>query len=318
MFRNTSLAAFLVTVAVIVPAGWHALRADIQTDGKRLRPLQQAFVMEDGTRITLDVDRQIVMTGATVKATLVAYNDTPKQVAVDLRALRSTNYEGSRVESPYVPFDRETIKLTASPGGGKPVETAIKLGELPDKPALIDDFKIFVTEHGKKLPRREEEDRVDYDSGISEGYAAAIAVTGWSGNNLSMKIDPEDRPTGDAPFTIAVHVKNTSGQRLVSQPYVSLDTEAALEGKEGGDQSDAAVEIAPISEDSDTREATAFERGGSMTKRFLVTPKHPGLHEITFLASAFESDEAPGPTTAGAREARTFTLSDAAPAMAAK
>jgi hypothetical protein len=49
-----------------------------------------------------------------------------------------------------------------------------------------------------------------------------------------------------------------------------------------------------------------------------VTPRKPGLHKITFLASAFESDEEPGPTTAGAMDARTFTLAESAPAMAAR
>src|SRR5437868_6672880 len=106
MLRNTTLAAFLVTVAIIVPAGWHALGADIQTDGKRLRPLQQSF-MVDGTRVTLDVDRSVVMTGATVKAKLVAYSDTPKSITVDLTALHTSNYEGGRVERPWVPIDHE-------------------------------------------------------------------------------------------------------------------------------------------------------------------------------------------------------------------
>ena len=55
--RNPSLAAFLVTVVAIVPAGWHALRADLQTDGKHLRPLQQSFTVGD-VRVTLDVDSQ--------------------------------------------------------------------------------------------------------------------------------------------------------------------------------------------------------------------------------------------------------------------
>ena len=66
--RNPTLAAFLVTVVAIVPTGWHALRADLQTDGKHLRPLQQSFTVGD-VRVTLDVDRSVVMTGSTVKAT---------------------------------------------------------------------------------------------------------------------------------------------------------------------------------------------------------------------------------------------------------
>ncbi|HET7500058.1 MAG TPA: hypothetical protein VFK02_03620 [Kofleriaceae bacterium] len=316
--RNTiTLSAFLVTTAIIIPAGWRALDADIQTDGKRLRPLQESFTF-DGTRVTLDVDRHVVMTGDTVKATLVAYSDTPKQVALELYALNSSNYEGSRVETPWIPIDHETIKLTAAPGGGKPVSTLIKLGERPDGPALVDNFKIYVTPRGKKPPRLEGDDRVDYETGVSEGYAAAVGITGWSGDNLGMAIRTEGRPSSNQPFTVAVHIKNTSGQELVRAPYVSLSTEAALEAKEGDDRDGAAVTIEQIDADEATDHEVAFKRGQTMVVRYRVTPNKQGLHKMTFLARAFESDEEPGPTTAGAMDARTFTLSDATPAVAAK
>jgi hypothetical protein len=319
MPKNPTLAAVLVTVAVIVPAGWHALDADIQADGKRLRPLQQSFTV-DGTRVTLDVDRQVVMTGDTVTATLVAYSDTPRPVSVDLWALHTSNYAGERVEQPWVPIDREVLKLTAAPRGGKPVKTSIKLGEAPDRPALTDSFKIYVTPHGKKPPRREGDDRVDYDTGISEGYAAAVAITGWSGDNLGMTIRPEGRPTRDAPFVVAVRIKNTSGQALARRPYVSLSTEAALEGTEDEESRAAAVDIERIDPevDNDRSEDGMFERGGAMVARFRVTPRKAGLGKLTLLASAFESDEEPGPTTAGVMDARTFKLAETTPAVAAK
>jgi hypothetical protein len=328
MPKNPTLAAVLVTVAVIVPAGWHALDADIQSDGKRLRPLQQSFTV-DGTRVTLDVDRQVVMTGDTVVATLVAFSDEPKTVSVDLWALHTSNYAGERVEQPWIPIDREVLKLTAAPNGGAPVKTAIALGERPDRPALIDSFKIYVTPHGKKPPRREGDDRVDYETGVSEGYAAAVAITGWSGDNLAMSIRPEGTPTGDAPFVVAVKIRNTSGQDLARRPYVSLSTEAALEATDDEDGGAAAVGIERIDpEDEIYGGEDLFKRGEAMVARFRVTPRTPGgsapgsprepLRKLTFLASAFESDEEPGPTTAAAMDARTFKLADAAPAVAAK
>jgi len=319
MLRNTTLAAFLVTVAIIVPAGWHALGADIQTDGKRLRPLQQSF-MVDGTRITLDVNRSVVMTGDKVTAKLVAYSDTPKSITVDLTALHTSNYEGGRVERPWVPIDHETLKLTAAPNGGKPVETAIKLGTPPDGPALVDSFKIYVAAHDKKQPKREYGDGPDYDVGISEGYAAAVAITGWSGNNLSMSIKAVGRPTRDAPFTIAVRIKNTSGQDLLRQPYVSLATEAALEGSNEPGHEEAAVTLEEIEDENATvdRWSTPFKRGQTMVAKYRVTPSKQDLGKITFLAKAFESDEEMGPTTAGAMDARTFTLSEGTPSVAAK
>lgn len=328
VMRNPTLAAFLLTVVAIVPAGWHALRADLQTDGKHLRPLQQSFTVGD-VRITLDVDRSVVMTGSTVKATLVAYSDAARPITVDLTALHTSNYEGERVSTPWVPIDHETIKLTAAPGGGKPFETAIKLGELPDRPALTDSFKIYVSEHGKKPPRIEEEDRLDYDTGVTEGYAAAIEVSGWSGNNLGLAIVPEGTPTSDAPFTVAVHVKNLSGKKLEQPPDVFLTTEAALLGTQD-DASDAAVTIEELDRDADgsqadtttdgedLKRADGFARGAKLTRRFRITPHKHGLGKITLLASAFDFSNMPGPMTAGAKDARTLTLSEGAPTMASK
>lgn len=326
MAKNTTIAAAVVTIAVVIPAGWHALDADIQSDGKRLRPLQQSFTV-DGTRIALDVDRHVVMTGDTVTATLVAYGDAARPVAVDLWALHSSNYEGARVEQPWTPIDREVFTLTPAPRGGKAVTTRIALGQRPNAPALVDSFKIYVTPHGKKPPRGDYDDRVDYDIGVIEGYAAAIGITGWSGDNLRLSIKPEGRPTGDAPFTIAVRVKNTSGQALAHHPYVSLGTSAALQGTEAANFEDAGVVIEqienePVKDAGDAAIAAldshAFERGETMVARYRITPKKPGLRQLTFLASAFESDQEPGPTTAGAMDARTFALSEATPSVATR
>ncbi|HEY6179402.1 MAG TPA: hypothetical protein VIX73_33335 [Kofleriaceae bacterium] len=324
MAKNTTIAAAVVTIAVVIPAGWHALDADIQSDGKRLRPLQQSFTV-DGTRITLDVDRHVVMTGDTVTATLVAHGDAARPVVVDLWALHSSNYEGARVEQPWIPIDREVFTLTPAPKGGRAVTTRIALGERPSGPALVDSFKIYVTPHGKKPPRGDFDDRLDYDIGVSEGYAAAIGITGWSGDNLKLSIKPEGRPTGDAPFTVAVRVKNTSGQALAHRPYVSLGTAAALEGTEAANFEDAGVVIErieePANDDPSNTSAdvdSAFSRGETMVARYRVTPKKPGLRQLTFLASAFESDQEPGPTTAGAMDARTFALSEATPSVAAR
>jgi hypothetical protein len=260
-----------------------------------------------------------VMTGDTVTATLVAYGDAPKQVAVDLIALHSSNYEGARVEMPWTPIDHETLKLTAAPGGGKPVKTQIVLGTRPDAPALTDDFKIYVAAHGDKPPKREYEDGADYDIGITEGHAAATAITGWSGDNLKLSISPEGKPSGDAPFTVAVRVKNTSGHKLLQRPQINLSTEAALAGTEAADHADATVAIEKIEDDASPEDdVTVWKRGAVVTARFRVTPKKPGLGKVTFLASAYEYDDMPGPTTAGAMDARTFKLSETSATVAAK
>jgi hypothetical protein len=62
----------------------------------------------------------------------------------------------------------------------------------------------------------------------------------------------------------------------------------------------------------------AFRGGKAMVVRYRVTPRKPGLRKMTLLASAYEFDDAPGPVTAGAKDARTFRLSEATPAVAAR
>ena len=83
---RSAAAGFIATVAILVPAGWHMLDANIEKDGKHLRPMQQTLDI-DGVSVALDVDRSVVMTGDTVMAKLVATSDMPKDVKVDLRDL---------------------------------------------------------------------------------------------------------------------------------------------------------------------------------------------------------------------------------------
>src|SRR5262245_35634474 len=152
--RPTTIAAFIATVSVAVPAGWRWLDADIQKDGKRLRPLAESFTV-DGVTVKLDVDRSVVTTGDSVTAKLVAVGEAGKRVAVDVYAMSSKNYEGERVERPWVTIDKETVHLVAAPNGGTPVSTKIKLGERPKRRALVDSFQIFAQAHGAKLPKDE-------------------------------------------------------------------------------------------------------------------------------------------------------------------
>src|SRR5262245_43769607 len=133
--RRTTIAAFTASVCVAVPAGWRWLDADIQKDGKRLRPLQQELTV-DGVIVKLDVDRSVILTGDSVTARLVAVGDASKKVTLDVYALHSSNYEGERVEQPWTAIDHETVKLAAAPNGGPPVVTKIQLGERPKHRAL--------------------------------------------------------------------------------------------------------------------------------------------------------------------------------------
>ena len=297
-----TLASFVVTVAVVVPTAWHVLEADIETDGRKLRPLLQSFTIGD-TKVTLEVDRGLVMTGDSVIAKLVAYSDVPKPITVDLALLRSSNYAGERVEQPLVVIDREKITLNAAPGGGKPFETRLVLGERPALAAQVDDFKVYVTAHGRKPPTSEDLDnRVDYQQDVEAGAAAAVGVMGWSGNNLDISIKPEGPIVAGKPVIVAVRIKNTSGRVLKDRPSVQLATKLTLEGyMELG-------EDAGITRLDEEYTPKRFRNGEVMVEKFDVVPAKDATRELTFVASATASNDMPGPVVAGAMDARTFPV----------
>jgi hypothetical protein len=317
--RPTTIAAFIATVVVAVPAGWRWLDADIEKDGKRLRPLQESFTA-DGVTVRLDVDRSIVMTGDSVTAKLVAVGEAGKRIAVDVYAMSSRNYEGERVERPWVAIDKETVQLVAAPNGGTPVTTKIKLGERPKRRALIDSFQIFAQAHGAALPKD------GFDGAEDETYhareeahaAAAIRVTGWSGNNLGIKIEPRGKITPNEPFTIAVRVKNTTNKTLRQRPRADLTTEATLKATydtDGEDLDDRRTYLKIERDDTESNDGDGDAKGSDelapgaeQVTLFTVTPHNVSaaqFKKVTFLASAFENWGL-GAIDHGAYEAKTF------------
>src|SRR6185312_3437430 len=140
---RTFLASFLITAGIAVPMAWHVLDASVERDGKKFRPVQKSFAIGE-TRVTLDVDRSLAMTGDTVTATLHAIGPAGP-VAIDLDLLQTNNYAGERVEQPPTQIDHEKLVLTALPGGGPTVTTQLRLGKKPAKRALTDSFMVYVT-----------------------------------------------------------------------------------------------------------------------------------------------------------------------------
>ena len=308
---RTALVGFVLTVGALVPAGWHLLGANIEVDGKHLRPLVQSLELE-GATVTLVVDRTVVMTGDAITATLVATSDTVKTIDVDVRTLHTTNYAGERVERPWVAIDRETLHLPAAPGGGKPVATRITLGKRPAKLGLEDSFKIVVTEHGATIPVREYDvrgDARDFDALVEKHTAAAIAVRGWSGNSLGMTVAARGPVVADKPFTIAVTIRNTTGRTLDHVPYINLTTEAALTAK----SDDADDALLAIDRDAVSNDMDEVEPGAKVTRTFTITPHGKLASTITFLAEATENDGL-GPYGAGAMDAVTIHVAEPAPA----
>ena len=200
-------------------------------------------------------------------------------------------------------IDREKITLNAAPGGGKPVETRLVLAERPAQAAQVDDFKVYVTAHGRKPPISEDFDkRVDYQQDVAEGAAAAVGVMGWSGNNLDISIKPEGPIVAGKPMIVAVRIKNTSGRVLKDRPSVQLATKMALGGyMEFGEDAG----ITHLDEDYTGKR---FRKGEVIVEKFEVMPAKDVTRELTFVASATVSDDMPGPVVAGAMDARTFRV----------
>jgi hypothetical protein len=308
MSRHLSLAAFFATIAVIVPVAWHSSDATIETEGKSFRPLQQAFTV-DGVRVTVDVDRSVITTGDTVTATLHAYADTTKSVAVDLTVLKSVDEPGERVSPPPRAIDHEKLALTASSDGGKGVTTRLRLGSHTRHAARIDRFMIYVAPHGKKTPTSDDTGGPDYAGQVGKGRAAGFGVLGWSGDSLRLAIVPEGPITPDAPFTIDVHVTNTSGRDLPEPPVFDLGTKLSLDASvNAGDDFDIEPVPAPDQGSDDDSAPHPFAKGAEVIQKYTVTPHTKGVDHVTFVAGAYAWPDDPGAILAGAMDIHTFAI----------
>jgi hypothetical protein len=307
MSRTVAAASFLATVAVIVPAAWTSLDADIRRDGKHVRPLERSVDI-DGARVTLEIDRGVIFTGDRVKATLRAYADAPQQVAIELTVFDSHNYAGERVSQPEIAIDHENLVLTAAPGGGPKLETMIATSARPASPALVDTFRFIVTKRGKKA------DPSDYsDDGLAT--AASATVIGWSGNSLAISIRPEGRVREGEAFVVAVRVKNTTGRKL-QLPWPQLGTRAGENSVEAGDATIQEIEDPAIDAIGADR---AWKPGAVFVRRFTVTLPRSGAKHAAFVAQAFSYGESvPGPAAAGAMDVASFAIDETPPAVAVK
>jgi hypothetical protein len=305
-----ALATFLITVGVAAPA---LLDANIEKDGKKLRPHQQTFTI-DGTKVTLDVDRALVTTGDKVTATLTAYSDTPKQVALDLRLMQTHLQLGERVEPPTHQIDREKVTIDATPDGGT-AKVSLVLGKARKSLAQLDRFEIMVAPHGTPSPMKHDVDgdadsgRDLWDADIEAGTAAQQSVLGWSGNSISMKTAVEGPIVAGQPFVVAVKVKNTTGKVLPATPQIELATTAETQLKE---DSDVAIE-----EIDDADAPGELERGGETVRKFKVTPASP-MKQITLAVTATAFADDIGPILGGARDVVTFRPSEAGTKVASK
>lgn len=304
---RTFVISFLATVGVGVPAAWHVLSADVEHDGKKMRPMQQAFTV-DGTKITLDVDRNLVITGDAVTASLRAFGPA-KQVAIDLDLLQANNATGERVSIPPTQIDHEKLVLTAAPDGGPAVTTKLVLGKKPKALAQTDTFQVYITSHGHKaVVDQDMSDRPspNYAADVEDGHAAALSILGWSGNSLPIEIKPEGAVTRTKPFVVAVTVANTSGRKLAEVPAPSLATQISRGGFLDTDD-EAMWQIERIGEEI----GQELDKGERRTTRFKVTPNHATGTQVTFVVQAEAYRSIPGPVVEGAMDVVTFPIAEA-------
>ncbi len=276
MSRHIALSAFLVTVAIAVPAGWRALDADIQSDGPALRPERQTLELDDAT-VTVDLDRGAMRSGDTATVTLVATADTAHDVTVDVTALQDMGYGGERVQNPPMHVGDKTIKLHAQPGGGPPAIASFKLGKHAAPLGNLEWIDFHVSQHGHHK---------------DDNAAAVIGLATWSGNSFNATLEPPASIPSEGPFTVALRIKNTTKKPL-SNLYP--DVGQRLFGMEGLDlvpqltnDTDPAYSIGQIAQpdatDSDDADNDALAPGAERLFIYHVEPKHPGVNHFTFVA----------------------------------
>ncbi|MEO7096666.1 MAG: hypothetical protein ABI175_25635 [Polyangiales bacterium] len=199
-----TVVAFTATVLIAVPAAWHALGADIQSDGPATRPKAKTMKV-DGVTVSVELDRGVLVAGGTLKATLVATSETPKKISLDVRAMEDMGYGEERVENPPQQVGKRRITIEATPDGGKPVEVAFKLGARGKK-GVVNWYDLEVTKAGMK--RDDASFWADEEDGPPS--AARIGAATWSGNTYPLAIELPATIPANKEFTVAVRVTNTT------------------------------------------------------------------------------------------------------------
>ena len=268
---NRTLAAALVTTALAVPAGWRSLGADIQSDGPRMRPKQQTFAFDDGTLVTMDLDRGVMPSGGKASVTLVASAEHAHEVKVSLAAMENMGYGAERVQNPPLEVDSKVVTLDAQPGGGPPLVWTVQLDKRAKTPGRHEWFDIVAA------PAHH-----DKDESVE---AASAGIATWSGNSFAMSIEPPASIPAEGPFTVAVRVKNTT-KKPMRLPQIHVGSRVAGVQDLSSELwlSSDGFEIEPVDEpeyDDDARIAP----GAEQLTVFRVKPDF-GIDHFTFVAHA--------------------------------
>jgi len=285
MSRHVALSAFLVTVAIAVPAGWRALDADIQSDGPALRPERQTLELDDAS-VTVDLDRGAMRSGDTATVTLVASAETAHEVTVDVTALQDMGYGGERVQNPPMQVGDKTIRLHAQPGGGPPAIASFKLGKHKAPLGNLEWIDFRVSEHGHHK---------------GDSAAAVLGLATWSGNSFDATLEPPASIPSEGPFTVALRIKNTTKKPLANlypdvgerffglqgldvAPQLTNYSDADYKIEEVEQPKPEAAAAADSDNDSDDSDKNALAPGAERLFIYHVEPTHPGVNHFTFVA----------------------------------
>jgi len=282
-----TVAAFLATVLIAVPAAWRVLDADIQRDGPATKPKVQTIEI-DGAKITVELDRGLLMAGDKLVARLVATSETPRTIALDVRAMEDMGYGGERIPNPPRQVGRRKLNIQAIPGG-KITDVAFTLGSRGKKGSAR-WFDIEVARLGTK---RDDDRFTSEDAEDGLPSTARVGAATWSGNSFAMTIEPPAVIPDDQNFTVAVRVTNTTKQPIQWLEVEIGGSELAYGGLEGhlylNDREDSHFTTSKtVSENSDEPLAP----GETRVYHFDVLPQPTaldGVPEYTLTAHAFSS-----------------------------
>jgi hypothetical protein len=317
MSRHVHLAAFLATVAFVVPAGWRALDADIQSDGPAFRPWGQQLHVGDAT-VDVDLDRGVLLAGNKLKVTLKASADTPSDVALDVRALMDNGTGEERIPVPPTEVAHRRIRLQAAPGGGKPLELTFALDNATK--GMVKWYDVEVTPAGQGSPaldaRRNAVPRPITNMPETEVVAAKVGAAVWGGNTLPITIEAPPVLPSDGPFVLGVRVKNTTKTPL--DMYTEMGTNASLFRTNLVPETTATPDFTVTLADDDS--AAPIPPGGEHVYKYEITPMRDDVTSFTVMAYAVgtyaPADDSQVDTKAAPRAAltsHTFTRAKPTP-----
>lgn len=265
-----TIVACLATIAVVVPAGWRVLDADIPTDGPKLRPAAKTAKIGDGS-VELQIDRGAILAGGKINATLVATADRAHDVTVALTAYQDMGFGEGRVSNPPQVVGKRTLTLHAAPGGGTPVVATFKIGT-----ANTDGWtsRYYVTARPSKV---KEDDEV-----------ASAEFFAWGGNSFAMTLEAPEKVPASGSFDFAVRVKNTTKQPIMNLTATaggrfssSLDGVSIYAGDEFSVEN-----LDTATRDNDEDDTQALAPGAERTLHLRVVPRTVEANGYTVIVQA--------------------------------